>query len=83
VRIAAALPRASVASLRPFALVPGLHHVKLAPGVTLESALAQYRARSDVEYAEPNYIVKINNLPNDPGFPSNGGSITLADWRRR
>jgi subtilisin family serine protease len=73
VHIAAALPRATAVSIRSFALVPGLRYVKLAPGVTIDAALAAYRARSDVEYAEPNYIVHIDAVPNDPRFVEQWG----------
>jgi subtilisin family serine protease len=44
----------------------GVEHVKLDPGTTVERALAQYKADPDVEYVEPNYIVKALGTPNDP-----------------
>lgn len=37
--------------------------------MTVEALISKYRADSDVEYAEPNYIIKTTALPNDPGFP--------------
>jgi len=73
VRIAAALPRSTVASARAFAIVPGLQHVKLAPGVTLDAALEAYRSRTDVEYAEPNYVRHASTLPDDPRFAEQWG----------
>jgi len=33
---------------------------------SLEEALAEYRSNPDVEYAELNYIVSANSIPNDP-----------------
>jgi len=33
---------------------------------SLEEALAEYRSNPDVEYAELNYIVSTNSIPNDP-----------------
>jgi subtilisin family serine protease len=72
-RIQAALPRSMAISAKAFSVVPGLRHVKLAPGVALDSALEEYRARPDVEYAEPNYIVRINAIPNEPRFVEQWG----------
>lgn len=73
VRIAAALPNSTAKSVRSFALVPGLRHVKLVEGITLDAALDEYRARPDVEYAEPNYIVHADAIPNDPRFSEQWG----------
>jgi subtilisin family serine protease len=42
--------------------------VKLPPGVAIEDALAHYRANPDVEYAEPDHILRANLFPNDPFF---------------
>src|SRR4030042_1128715 len=36
---------------------------------SLEEALAEYRSNPDVEYAELNYIVSVNSVPNDPLLP--------------
>ena len=36
---------------------------------TVASLIAYLQTRSDVLYAEPNYIVYADNLPNDPRFP--------------
>jgi len=36
---------------------------------SLEDALAEYRSSPDVEYAELNYIVSANSIPNDPMHP--------------
>jgi subtilisin family serine protease len=42
--------------------------VKLAPGVSVQQAIQIYQASPDVEYAEPNYIVKAVVIPNDAKF---------------
>jgi subtilisin family serine protease/PKD repeat protein len=43
-----------------------MQHVKLKKGMAVEDALKAYRADPDVEYAEPNYLVKALATPNDP-----------------
>jgi subtilisin family serine protease len=45
-----------------------IHHVKLREGVSVEDVLEEFRADPSVEYAEPNYIVSISIIPNDPLF---------------
>jgi subtilisin family serine protease len=63
----------SLQSVRSYRAVPGLHHVKLAPGMQAHQAMAVYRKHPDVAYVEPNYIVSINAIPTDPSFPSQWG----------
>jgi len=36
---------------------------------SLEEALTEYRSNPDVEYAELNYIISANSIPNDPMYP--------------
>ncbi|MGE5113850.1 MAG: FG-GAP-like repeat-containing protein [Acidobacteriaceae bacterium] len=55
-------------ALREFATVRGLQLVKLTPGRSVQAAAAEYRANPEVEYAEPNYVVKLLGTPNDPFF---------------
>jgi len=43
--------------------------VRLGPGVDVETAIAELRKDPSVLYAEPNYIVHANAIPNDPRFP--------------
>src|SRR5438034_2746858 len=43
--------------IRAFRAVPGLEHVRLAQGMSVPEALARYRSRADVVYAEPNYVL--------------------------
>jgi subtilisin family serine protease len=47
--------------------------VKLDSTDSVEDALASYRNDPDVEYAEPNYILKLTALPNDPRFSAQWG----------
>jgi subtilisin family serine protease/subtilisin-like proprotein convertase family protein len=50
-------------------LVPGLRKVILSPGVSVEEALAAYRASPFVLSVEPNYRIQLRDtLPNDPRF---------------
>jgi Tol biopolymer transport system component/subtilisin family serine protease len=56
--------------VEPFAgskLVEGLRLARVPAGDTL-SAIAELSARPEVLYAEPNYVRRINKLPNDPRF---------------
>jgi len=48
-------------------LVAGLRLVRVAPDDTL-NAIAALRSRSDVIYAEPNYIRRDFSTPNDPNY---------------
>ncbi|HEY0083137.1 MAG TPA: S8 family serine peptidase, partial [Pyrinomonadaceae bacterium] len=51
-------------------MVRGLRLAKVDPEDTL-AAVAELAARSDVLYAEPNYIWRARRTPNDPRFTSN------------
>ncbi len=51
-------------------LVHGLDQVVLPPGEGVADALARYRASPLVQYAEPNYIVRAADVPNDTFFSS-------------
>jgi subtilisin family serine protease/sugar lactone lactonase YvrE len=44
----------------------GAEHWRLPPGLSTEQAVARLAARADVEYAEPNYRVMADRLPDDP-----------------
>ena len=56
------------ASLKRFALVPNLDHVRLPEGLSVRDAIIKYMEDPAVEYAEPNYIKRISATPNDPLF---------------
>jgi subtilisin family serine protease len=42
--------------------------LKLDPGADVREMVSALRARDDVEYAEPNYLIKLGSIPNDPDF---------------
>lgn len=58
--------------------------MKVEPGQVKEK-ITEYQGRSDVEYAEPNYIAEAQMIPNDPRyadqwhFHSGPGGINLED----
>ncbi len=45
-----------------------VQHIKLPSNISVEEAVTHYSQDPDVEYAEPNYIVKLDAIPNDGGF---------------
>ncbi|MGA1531406.1 MAG: S8 family serine peptidase, partial [Kiritimatiellia bacterium] len=42
--------------------------VEIPKGQTVTETIAAYEANPDVEYAEPNYIYRLSNVPDDPSF---------------
>ncbi|NTX62918.1 S8 family serine peptidase [Myxococcus sp. CA051A] len=52
---------------------PGLQHVRLPVGLSVERALEQYRADPRVEFAEPNYRLEKNAQPDDTRFREQWG----------
>ncbi len=46
----------------------GIHRMRLPEDVKVEEAVRNYRSDPNVEFAEPNYIVKTSAIPNDPGY---------------
>ena len=53
-----------------------VHIVKLAPGDSVAKKVAEYSARSDVRFAEPNYIAKPSlAAPNDPSYALAGAAV--------
>jgi subtilisin family serine protease len=58
--------RASVA--KSFRIVPNLDLVKLPKGLSVKDAVMQYMSDPNVEYAEPNYIIRASSVPNDTYF---------------
>lgn len=63
-------PRLLPGTAAPRALVPGsgVHLVPTPAGVSVERALARYRAMPEVAYAEPDFVVRADALPSDPAF---------------
>src|SRR5215831_12590672 len=60
--------RVSGTRKKVFKVIRGLEVIKLSRGVSVEEAINSYRQDPDVLYAEPNYILKTINTPNDPRF---------------
>jgi hypothetical protein len=72
--------RIGTTQLHASKIVPGLSHIRLNPGVRLESALQQYRSDANVLYAEPNYVVHALGVPNDPYFPLQWNFDNTGQW---
>jgi subtilisin family serine protease len=53
---------------REFKGLGGLQVIELPPGLSVAAAVKQYKASGLVEYAEPDYIVHADTMPNDPKF---------------
>lgn len=68
-----ALSASGLRVVERFTLVPGLTHVSPVAGENLQSTLSSIKSDPNVEYAEPNYLVSIEQLPNDPQFNSQYG----------
>ena len=56
---------------REFKHLDGLQDVRVAAGKSVEEAVEQYQVSGLVDYAEPDYLVQVALVPNDPSF-SNG-----------
>lgn len=59
-----------------------LEVVELPVGTPVDAALAEYRASGDVEFAEPDYILSINAVPNDPRY-ADGSQWALNNTGQR
>ncbi len=46
----------------------GVQYMKLRPGMKVETALTDLKQNPNLEYAEPNYIIRVLATPNDPQF---------------
>jgi subtilisin family serine protease/fibronectin type 3 domain-containing protein len=53
---------------RTFELLPGLQQVRLPQDLDVEAALRAYRDNPHVLYAEPDYLLQVTDVPNDPRF---------------
>jgi len=53
---------------RKFKRFKGLQHVRLSKPENMRKALKSYLENPDIEYAEPNYIVRISTSPDDTDF---------------
>lgn len=61
----------------PVGNIPNTHRVH-SRSKTVNTLLQELSGRNDVAYAEPNYIVHINALPNDPDFSSLWGMQNIS-----
>ena len=62
---------------RSFAIAP-IHRMQLADGDNLATKLAQLREDPNVLYAEPDYILRADRMPNDPLFTRQWGMYNQA-----
>jgi len=53
---------------RRFGSVDGLQHVRLPDGLDVQDAVGRYLDDPSVMYAEPNYVVRAEAVPDDEGF---------------
>lgn len=67
-RLLRRLQRAPEGSVEPDLSGTFKLRLELSPDVPLESVLAAYRSDPNVAYAEPNRIVELAGVPNDPHF---------------
>jgi subtilisin family serine protease len=68
-----------------FGQLPGLELVDLVPDMPLNRALAAYRSDPGVLYAEPDYILRVEAIPNDPDFSQLWGMTNInapAAWSK-
>lgn len=49
-------------------LLPRAQVLKIPPGRTIQQVIERLEANPNVTYAEPNYIVQLAGIPNDPDF---------------
>lgn len=68
--IALKLEQTALRSVTTVGQEPQLRRVTLADPADAEQALAEYQTDPAVEYAEPNYIIKVRATPDDPSFGS-------------
>jgi large repetitive protein len=79
---AAAIASVGGSPLKAYDLVPGLMHIEIAGRV--EDAIAKLSQSKFVAYAEPDFVVKADAVPNDPNFSllwgmQNTGQTVNAD----
>jgi len=65
---------------KDYSIVPGLSHVKLPAGVTVEQAMGRLNKRNDVIYAQPNHYLMLTGqkFPNDDRFDDLWGMHNTA-----
>lgn len=70
----AAIPDADEVSPRPAGRWHRVHSKRSSVG----SMLSALRARADVVWAEPDYVVRLGSAPDDPSFPSEWGLLNTG-----
>jgi hypothetical protein len=73
--------QARLAGDRPLGTIPGarVEVIRLQRGETVAKKVAEYRARDDVVFAEPNYVLRPDVLtPNDPMLSSQWALTNIA-----
>ncbi|MCS7180188.1 MAG: hypothetical protein NZ891_02415, partial [bacterium] len=54
-------------------VVQNLYLLKIKDGIGVENKIKSLKEENDIEYAEPNYILKFFATPNDTNFPQQWG----------
>jgi subtilisin family serine protease len=58
----------------------GIHHIRLPKGMTVQQGIKMYEANPNVEFAEPNYVLRATaTFPDDPLFSSLWGLDDAGD----
>ena len=52
--------------------------LKLDPAVDVRAKVDELRSHDEVEYAEPNYLIKLGSVPNDPQFSQQWALLNLG-----
>ncbi len=60
--------REGVGGITQHKFLSGAEHWKLGAGISVEQALERLQGDSRIQYAEPNYELSLNAIPNDPRF---------------
>src|SRR6266545_154058 len=55
-----------------------IHHLKLKKGLRVEDAVKLYKSDPDVEYAEPNYMLRAQAMPGDPKYSELWGMAKIS-----
>ncbi len=55
-----------------------IQHVKLPPGLSVARGIEMFEQNPNVEYAEPNYILRAEVLPDDPRYGEQWGMDIIA-----
>jgi serine protease len=72
----------AVGGIDPAVLAPGTRLLRLAPGVSVASALRKLRGRRDIAWAVPDYLAHASGgwIPNDQGAGSAPGDWQQLQW---